>query len=67
MRVECEVRHVDLEGDFALVDGVCVSCLRCRHEVEVFGGSEASIRRGLVMLREQCPRGEENFYVNADD
>jgi hypothetical protein len=35
-------------------------------ETESYGTSEASVRRCLVMLREECPRGERNFYVDAD-
>jgi hypothetical protein len=29
----------------------------------VFGTSDASERRGGVMLAEECPRRERNFYV----
>jgi hypothetical protein len=63
MRVECEVEEAELEGDYGPVDGLCVRCGRCDHEVEVFGTSGRSVRRALVMLREECPNGEENYYT----
>lgn len=66
MRVACEIEEVELEGDYSPVPGVCVTCGKCGHQVEVFGDSDASVRRGTVMLREECPRGESNFYAPAD-
>ena len=35
MRVKCEVEEVTLEGDCGEVEGVCVRCGRCGHEVDV--------------------------------
>lgn len=67
MRVLCEVGQIEMEGDYATVEGVCVRCSRCEHSVEVFGTSDRSIRRGLVMLREECPEEESNFYVTDED
>lgn len=66
MRVECTVEEVELEGDYDTVPGVCVTCGRCDRQVEVFGDSDRSIRRGLVMLREECPNEESNFYVTDE-
>ncbi len=64
MKVKCESEEIELDGDGEdLVESICVSCTRCQHAVEVFGRSDRSIRRGLVMLREECPNGEQNFYV----
>jgi hypothetical protein len=63
MRVKCEVEEVELDGDHGTVPGVCLTCGECDHKVEVFGTSGRSIRRGLVMLREECPNGEENYYT----
>jgi len=67
MRVSCSVEEVELDGDHAdSVPGIGLACSRCHHEVEVFGTSGRSLRRGFVMLREECPEGENNYYV-ADD
>lgn len=66
-RVECKVEETELEGDHGSVDGIEVTCSKCDHCVEVFGTGEASRRRAGVMFREDCPLGEENFYVVEDD
>lgn len=63
-RVECTSDEVEVENDNGReIPGVCVTCGRCDHSVKVFGQTEASTKRGLVMLREECPQGEQNFYV----
>lgn len=67
MRVTFSYEESLLAGTYREVDGIVVKCNRCNHEVEVFGTSEASVRRGAVMLREECPSGEENFYVHEDE
>lgn len=67
MRVEVDVTVEDLEGDYSMVEGVVARCTRCDNESESFGISDASIRRCLVLLREGCPLGEHNFYVDADE
>jgi hypothetical protein len=64
MKVECEIHETELENDSGrTVDGVIAECSRCGHREESFGTSEASRKRCLVMLRENCPKGELNFYV----
>jgi hypothetical protein len=67
MSVACEAEEVELEGDFGPVGGVCARCRRCGHETESFGTSEASVRRCLVRMREECPRRQLNYYTAADD
>lgn len=44
-------------------DGVCARCIRCGNATEAYGISESSVRACLAILRERCPRGENNFYV----
>jgi hypothetical protein len=67
MRVECEVEYTELDGSHGQeVPGVIVSCTRCSHSEQSFGQGEASVRRCLALLRENCPNGEENFYVDAE-
>jgi hypothetical protein len=68
MRVLCEASETELEGDYVdWVEGVCVVCSRCGHETEACGTSDASIRRCLVTLREECPRGESNLYLDRKE
>jgi len=62
MRVNVEISHTDVEGDYSQVDGLCLICQRCGHKVEVGGTGGASARRGAAMLRDECPNGESNFY-----
>ena len=62
MQVRCSVDHTTLVGDYGDVAGVVVTCGMCGHEAEVFGDSGASVRRGCVMLREECPMGQSNWY-----
>jgi len=61
-RVSFEVHYDTLDGDYGSVEGITATCSKCGHEVEVFGTSEASIKRAAVMLCEECPNGENNFY-----
>jgi hypothetical protein len=46
------------------VEGVVLMCSRCGKTVEVFGTSDASVKRGFVKLREACK--ERNFYVEEE-
>ena len=59
MGVQADVEEVEVEGR----PGLVVTCEKCGHAVEVYGTSGASARRGAVMLSEECPEGEKNFYV----
>lgn len=63
MKVACDVFETELDGDHGTVDGVEATCSRCDHTTQSFGTSEASVRRCLVLMREECPRGEDNFYI----
>jgi hypothetical protein len=62
-KVSVEIEEVSLDGDYSDdVPGLSLRCTRCDHEVEVFGTGEDSAKAGAVMLREECPRRERNFY-----
>lgn len=64
MRVEVTVEERMMENDNGIeIEGIEVTCTRCDHAVAVFGTSEASEKRGCVMLRDECPNKERNFYV----
>lgn len=67
MRVEAEIEQVEIEDENGrMQDGVCATCSLCGHAAESFGTSEASVKRCLVLLREECPRDEKNFYVGEE-
>ena len=63
MRVVCDIDHIELEGNHGSVPSVSATCSRCGHTTESFGQSESSVKRCLVLLREECPKDEKNFYV----
>jgi hypothetical protein len=66
MKVRCSVEETELENDDGRpVEGVVVTCSRCDHSEESYGTSPASVRRCFILLRENCPNGEANFY--SDD
>lgn len=62
MRVSIDVLEGELDGDYGSVPGLIITCSRCRHSVEVFGTEESSLKRGAVMMRDECPFDEANFY-----
>ena len=65
--IKCSIEECELEGDYGVIPGITATCSRCDHETESFGTSEASRRRCLVLMREECPRGERNWYVDEED
>ena len=63
-RIKCDIYEVEIENDRGkLIPGVRAECEECEHAAESFGQGEGSRKRCLVMLREECPREETNFYV----
>jgi len=58
-RVECEVDEEMVEGR----RGVIATCSMCGYQTESYGTSEASVKRCLALMREECPDGKRNFYV----
>jgi len=67
MRVPVDIDEIEIDTPEGLRDGVCATCQRCGHETESFGTSERSVKRCLALLRTECPEGEQNFYVNAEE
>lgn len=67
-RVECTVTETMLANNEGREQpGIVVECGRCDHKTESFGTSDRSVKRCLVMLKEECPLGERNFYVTDGD
>jgi hypothetical protein len=62
--VPCDVDYVDLDNDDGRsIPSVCVTCSVCGHSTESYGTSSASVRRCLALLRDECPRDEQNVYA----
>lgn len=65
--VPCVIEEVEVENESGrMVPGVMATCTECDHSVESFGTQGASIRRCLAVMREECPKGENNFYVEEE-
>jgi len=63
-QIECEVYYFDKENDRGgTTPSVKITCGKCMWEVEVFGQGPDSIKRGLATMREECPEGKKNWYV----
>lgn len=43
--------------------GYVAECTKCGHIYESYGVNERSKTRCLTKMREECPQGETNFYV----
>lgn len=65
-RVECKVDYEEMEGEYSRVEGTVVTCTKCGHQVRSYGIKRVSVRRCLILMRKQCPRGEKNKYVRED-
>jgi len=67
MKVKCDIYQGRQEGDYGGEVGVTEArCERCDHQTESFGTDEPSVLRCLVLMREECPFGESNFYFQDD-
>jgi len=65
--IACTVTRCDLENDDGFeVEGVVVRCTRCDLAAKSYGTSDRSVRRSLLLLRQRCGLGEENYYVAGD-
>ena len=63
MRIFCAIRYIELDGDYGAVDSVEATCPRCGACEDSYGTDDASIRRCLLMLNQNCERDEDNFYI----
>jgi hypothetical protein len=67
-RVVCEVTFGKTKNDHGVeVDCTTVECSECGHKTTSYGTGERSVRRCLALMAEQCPEGEDNFYVSEDE
>ena len=67
MNVACTIDYVDLENDDRReVESVRATRSTCGHETESFGTSAVRVRRCLVLMREECPHHQSNWYFAED-
>lgn len=67
MKITCNINHRELEGDYGTVDGVTATCSRCGNETESYGTGDRSVKRCLVVMREECLNSESNYYVEEEE
>lgn len=66
-KVPCEVEETEIENENGRAQpAVRATCGDCGHCTEAFGTSDASRKRALVKLKEECPMGRSNFYMDGD-
>lgn len=65
-RIKCEITETTLEGEHGNdIDSVTATCSKCGHTTESYGTGDGSIKRCLVLMSEECPKGGKNFYVEG--
>lgn len=62
----CSIEEIDKDNDYGYPqEAICATCPLCKHEVEIFGRENKSIKRALAAMREECPRkmGHLHHYM----
>jgi hypothetical protein len=61
-RRNCTVTEITINGK----PGIRAECSYCDHMTESLGVGEASRKRCLAIMREECPEdeGDSNFYID---
>jgi hypothetical protein len=68
MKVQIETDEFYMTNDYGNdVPSLRVICSRCGYSVEVFGVGDLSVGKGALMLREECPEEENNYYILSDE
>jgi len=68
MIVACTIEYMTLEHEESGrdIDSVQATCNRCDHVTQSYGDTPASVRRCLLLMRDECPKGEQNYYRAED-
>jgi len=67
-KVECAVTFDQAKNDQGrMQDCTKVTCGNCGHTTQSWGTGPGSVKRCLMLLKEECPEGESNFYVGDVD
>jgi hypothetical protein len=66
-RVEVRIEEVDVENERGYdQEGVRATCSACDHVTESFGTGEKSRMRCIMLMKDECPNNEDNYYVDSD-
>ncbi len=67
-KVPCAVELVEVENENGRMQKATrVTCGDCGETAEAFGQSDASKKRALCLLKENCPMQRSNYYVDEDE
>lgn len=67
MLIDCTITTGTQPNDSGKeIESTFAKCSKCGHETSSFGTSDGSLKRCLVLMRSECPRGQRNFY-RVDD
>ena len=62
------VEQISLKNDSGFeTPSVQATCNKCGHITESFGDLSSSVKRCLVLMNEECPRREHNFYKKDEN
>ena len=63
-KVKCDIYYTSEINDRGFdTDCVVLCCQKCDHETQSWGHGDASVKRCLALMNEECPLDENNFYV----
>ena len=63
MKISVSIDYADVETDSGReTEGLCITCKRCGHAVEVTGIHIGSARYAAILLGKECPNNESNYY-----
>lgn len=65
MVLYAKIEYIDLENDYGHeVAGIRATCPKCLHTTESYGDGSSSIRRCLVLLKEEC--GCATYFIGKE-
>lgn len=65
-KISCDIDYSsDYNDNGNYVDCVIATCSKCGHETNSWGHGDTSVKRCLVLMNEECPKHENNFYVES--
>jgi hypothetical protein len=63
-KVHCEIEEIYIPNDYGKeIESVEATCSKCGHTTQCYGRYDRSRKRCLILMHDECPNGEDNFYV----
>lgn len=65
-RVHCDITIESFPNDAGYeVEGTTATCSRCNYVTRSYGTTEGSKKRCLFLMKQECPKGESNYYEST--